>query len=107
MFRPLESMAVLALAIPLVAQQPPQTTTSVNTGDPSTSITGSATAQQQQPPSGTIRQPATPRAPGSAVAPRASSPTARTARQPVGRSARDRAAAAGNPDVLLEVPNLR
>jgi hypothetical protein len=107
MFRSIALIAMTVLAFPMVAQQPQQTTTSVNTGDPNASITANVTAQQQQPPSGTIRQPATPRAPGSTVSPRASTTAARTARQPVGRSARDRAAAAGNPDVLLEVPNLR
>ena len=107
MFRPLESIAILALTFPMFAQQPAQTTTSVDTGDPNAAIRAQVTAQQQQTPPGTIRQPATPRAPGSTVAPRTTTGTARPDRQPVGRSARDRAAAAGNPDVLLEVPRLR
>ena len=104
--------ALLLAALPAIAQQPPtptppppeETTTTIERGDPNTAIRARVTAQQQQPPSGEIRRPAAPRPPGSAVTPRATTP--RTRRTPVGPSARDRAAAAGNPDVLLEVPNL-
>src|SRR5688572_21719982 len=106
--------AMMLAALPVAAQQPPPapapqpqpTTTSVDREDQNTSIRARATAQQQQP-AGQIRQPTPPRAPGSAAAQRTTTPGPRTARTPVGPSARDRAAAAGNPDVLLEVPNLR
>jgi hypothetical protein len=109
MLRPIvRTVALLLVSMPLLGQQQTtqqQTTTSVTTGDQNTSISATATAQQQQPATGQIRQPAAPRAPGSAVTSRQAAPG--PARTPVGRSARDRAEAAGNPDVLLEVPNLR
>ncbi|HEU4523064.1 MAG TPA: hypothetical protein VFT12_13735 [Thermoanaerobaculia bacterium] len=92
------------IAAPLAAQE--QTTTSVERGDQNTAIRATATAQQQTQPSGEIRQPGTPRQPGTTIRPRATT-TQRAPRTPVGPSARDRAAAAGNPDVMLEVPNLR
>lgn len=103
----------LAAALPLAAQStsPPQpTTTSIERGDRDASITGSATGARQDPP-GEIRRPATPRAPGSAprttATPRTNA-TPRTPSQPRAQgTARDRAAAAGDPDVYLEVPNLR
>ena len=105
-------VCALALAIPLSAQQqtPPQTTTTVDRGDENAAIRGSATGQRSETPPSTIRTPAPPRQPGSA--PRADRPaTARPATastpRPSGQSARQRAAAAGDPDVYLEVPNLR
>ena len=101
--------AVLAMAltaaVPLTAQQqetPPRQTTTTR-GDENTSIRATATAQEQQPATGEIRRP---RQPGTQVTPRTTTAATRQTRTPVGPSARDRAAAAGNPDVLLEVPNL-
>ncbi|HJQ41368.1 MAG TPA: hypothetical protein VKB93_29865 [Thermoanaerobaculia bacterium] len=94
----------LVLAAPLVAQQP--ATTSTSSGDENASIRASATAQaQQETPPGTIRRPASPRPPGSAVTPRQNAPREAKPRSS-GPTARQRAAAAGNPDVYLEVPNL-
>src|SRR5687768_8047553 len=106
------TIAIFIIALPMVGQQPTQTTTSVNTGDTNAQIQGTATAQSQTtPPTGEIRRPQSPRAPGSArpatdTAPRPTTTATRQTR-PAGPSARERANAAGNPDVLLEVPNLR
>jgi hypothetical protein len=54
-----------------------------------------------------MRQITPPRQPGTSVTQRQRTTTGeRPDRTPIGRSARERAAAAGNPDVMLEVPNL-
>ncbi len=110
MSRTFASALALACVLPLAAQTPtpPPTTTSIDRGDEHTAIRGSATAQQQTQPPGEIRTPATPRAPGTASRSTAT-PRPRTEATPrsSGQTARQRAAAAGDPDVYLEVPNLR
>jgi sarcosine oxidase gamma subunit len=113
-------IAVLALAaLPLLAQTPPQptTTTSVDRGDENVSITGQATGQRtetgaaprapQTPATDRIRTPQSPRAPGSTPAtPATTRQRSATAPRSQGPTATERAAAAGNPDVYLAVPNL-
>lgn len=109
MSRTFAGALALACALPLGAQTapPPPTTTSIEQGDANASIRGSATAQQQQP-AGEIRTPTPPRTPGSA--PRATTATPRSSQAAAprssGQSARQRAAAVGDPDVYLEVPRL-
>ena len=109
-------LMAMALAASLSAQQPTttQTTTSVDREDQGTAIRGSATSESKQEPArqpatDRIRTPQSPRAPGTAPARRATPTTARTPRQgrSSGATAKERAAAAGNPDVYLEVPDLR
>jgi hypothetical protein len=100
------SAALLALSVD--AQQPPSTTTSIERGDENAAIRARATAQSKETTPRDVRQPATPRPPGSAPA-ATTTPRQRTPRQPRaggGPTARERAAAAGNPDVYLAVPNL-
>jgi len=114
-------IGILALAaLPLVAQTPPQTTTSTERGDENASISARVTGQRtegeapaprspQQPQTDRIRTPQSPRAPGSAPPP--STPAnarqrSTTAARSQGPTATERAAAAGNPDVYLAVPNL-
>lgn len=107
-----------ALAFPLLAQTPPTTTTqtppttttTIDRGDENTAIRGSATGQRSETPPGTIRQPQTPRQPGTAPRtnrPATTTPRAAAAPRSSGQSARQRAAGAGDPDVYLEIPNLR
>lgn len=110
----LMTVVLCAVALPLAAQQQPttQTTTSVERGDRNTGISATATSQAQEttprvPSTDQIRQPATPRAPGTAAPAQTRERPARTAQRSSGPSARQRAAAAGDPDVYLEVPNLR
>lgn len=114
--------AVALAALPLLAQtpaQPPtQTTTSIDRGDENVSITGRATGQRtegeaatprepQAPATDRIRTPESPRAPGSAPRTQAAArQRSATAPRSQGPSAQERAAAAGNPDVYLAVPNL-
>jgi YD repeat-containing protein len=119
-------MGMLALAaVPLFAQTPPtptptptQTTTSTERGDENASISARATGQRtageapapreaQTPATDRIRTPQSPRAPGSAPStPAAQRQRSATAPKSQGPSATERAAAAGNPDVYLAVPNL-
>lgn len=104
--------ALLMAALPLAAQTPTQTTTTIERGDENTSITGRATGQRtegepQAPATDRIRTPQTPRAPGTAArTPATQRQRSATAPRSQGPSALERAAAAGNPDVYLAVPNL-
>jgi hypothetical protein len=109
MSRTFAGALALACALPLAAQNPPPTTTNIDRADEHTAIRGSATAQQQTQPAGEIRTPTPPRAPGTAARATTATPRPRTDAAPrsSGQSARQRAAAAGDPDVYLEVPNLR
>ena len=104
------------LTIPLSAQQQPQqTTTSTEKGDENVSIRATATSQERTEPARApatdrIRTPQAPRSPGTPPAARTTTSRPATAtRGPrsSGPSAKERAAAAGNPDVYLEVPDLR
>lgn len=97
-------LTLVLAATPLLAQQ--QTTTSTSVGDRNASINASATAQQDQ-----TRTTTTPprRAPGvTQVTPveplREGQPAPR--RTPTGMTARQLDQAHGEPDVLLDIPNL-
>jgi YD repeat-containing protein len=103
--------AVLALSAH--AQQPPSTTTSTERGDENASIRARATSETKAETPRTPqapRDPVSPRAPGAAptvaqtTPPRRERPVAQP--RSSGQTARQRAAAAGDPDVYLEVPNL-
>jgi hypothetical protein len=106
-------LCALAIGFPLLAQTPQQTTTSVDRGDENVAIQGRATSESKAQDPSTPREPrapASPRAPGTApLTAQATTPRReRPATQPrsSGQTARQRAAAAGDPDVYLEVPNL-
>jgi sarcosine oxidase gamma subunit len=110
--RILLGMLVLA-ALPRAAQTPtPTTTTSTERGDENASISARATGQRTEgeppaPATDRIHTPRSPRAPGSAPrTPAATRQRSATAARSQGPSAQERAAAAGNPDVYLAVPNL-
>src|SRR5690349_17655302 len=109
MRKPAVLVAALALAMPLAAQQPqpPQTTTSINRGDQNTSINATATGLNQQPqPTTPIREPGTPREPGSTARTTAPRTTTTTAAREPALTPQERASFAANSDVYLEVPNL-
>jgi hypothetical protein len=99
------------MALPLLGQTPQQTTTSVDRGDENAAIRGRATSESKAENPGAPqepRAPASPRAPGTTpAAPAVRRERPATQPRSSGQTARQRAEAAGNPDVYLEVPNLR